>query len=104
MTGFLYLAGLAVTLGGVDVAPFMNAVVFGPVRSDIAFLWRDCGGLCRQENYLPAGKNGRDVVTPLTTFGDHIDIYIVGGISGMVGYLVNQVFALIPPLLVADPL
>ena len=106
MTGFLYLAGLAGYLGGVDVAPFMNAVVFGPVMGPhIAFL----GGAiavayAAKKNYLPAGKNGRDVVTPLTTFGDHIDIYIVGGIGGMVGYLVNQVFALIPPLLVADPL
>ena len=100
----VFIARYGHRLGGVDVAPFMNAVVFGPVMGPhVAFL----GGAiavayAAKKNYLPAGKNGRDVVTPLTTFGDHIDIYIVGGIGGMIGYLVNQVFAVIPPLLVSD--
>ena len=104
MTGFLYLVGLSGYLGGVDVAPFMNSVVFGPVMGPhIAFLGGAiAAAYAAKKGYFPAGKNGRDIVTPLTTYGDHIDIYIVGGIGGMVGYVVNQVFALIPPMLVSD--
>ena len=105
MTGFLYLVGLSGYLGGVDVAPFMNSVVFGPVMGPhIAFLGvAIAAAYAAKKGYFPKGVNGRDIVTPLTTYGDHIDIYIVGGIGGMVGYLTNQAFALIPVISVADP-
>ena len=105
MTGFLYLVGLSGYLGGVDVAPFMGSVVFGPVMGPhIAFLGGAiAAAYAAKKGYFPKGVNGRDIVTPLTTFGDRIDIYIVGGIGGMVGYLTNQVFALIPAITTSDP-
>ena len=103
MTGFLYMVGLGGYLGGVNTAPFMDSVVFGPVfGSHIAFLGGAiAAAYAAKRGYMPAGVNGRDIVTPLAGLSK-LDVYVVGGIGGMVGYLVNQVFGLIPPLSISD--
>ena len=103
MTGFLYMVGLGGYLGGVNTAPFMDSVVFGPVFGPhIAFLGGAiAAAYAAKRGYMPAGVNGRDIVTPLAGLSK-LDVYVVGGIGGMVGYLVNQVFGLIPPLSISD--
>ncbi len=99
MTGFLYMVGLGGYLGGADMTWFMNSVVFGPVFGPhIAFLGGAiAAAYAAKKGYMPAGTNGRDIVTPLAGLSKS-DVYVVGGIGGMVGYLVNQVFALIPAI------
>ena len=67
MTGFLYMVGLGGYLGGVNTAPFMDSVVFGPVFGPhIAFLGGAiAAAYAAKRGYMPAGVNGRDIVTPL---------------------------------------
>ena len=105
MTGFLYMVGLGGYLGGVDMTWFMNSVVFGPVFGPhIAFLGGAvAAAYAAKKGYMPVGTNGRDIVTPLAGLSKN-DVYIVGGLGGMVGYLVNQVLAgFLPTLSVGDP-
>lgn len=103
MTGFMYMVGLAGYMGGFDAGTFMDSVVFGPVFGPhIAFAGgAAAAAYAAKKKYLPAGINGRDIITPLAGFSK-ADIYVVGGVTGMVGYLVNQVFAAIPVLQVGD--
>ncbi len=105
MTGFLYMVGLGGYLGGVDMTWFMNSVVFGPVFGPhIAFLGGAvAAAYAAKRGYMPVGTNGRDIVTPLAGLSKN-DVYIVGGIGGMIGYLVNQVLGgILPTLSVSDP-
>lgn len=98
MTGFMYMVGLAGYMGGFDAATFMDSVVFGPVFGPhIAFAGgAAAAAYAAKRSYLPAGMNGRDIVTPLAGFSK-ADVYVVGGVFGMVGYTLNQFIGWILP-------
>ncbi|MGO1591941.1 MAG: hypothetical protein ACTHW1_02945 [Ancrocorticia sp.] len=104
MTGIMYMVGLAGYMGGFDAGVFMDSVVFGPVFGPhIAFAGgAAAAAYAARRNYLPAGMNGRDIVTPLAGFSK-ADIYVVGGIFGMIGYTLNQIVAMLPIFKVSDP-
>ena len=78
MTGFLYMVGLGGYLGGVNTAPFMDSVVFGPVFGPhIAFLGGAiAAAYAAKRGYMPAGVNGRDIVTPLAGLTELKDLYL----------------------------
>lgn len=101
-TGITYLVGLGGYLGGHDAGEFFNAVVFGPVFGPhIAFV----GGAVAAA-YAAWKHNkivtGRDIATPLAGLGKN-DVYIVGGLAGMVGYTLNQFLAWILPTISSNP-
>ena len=55
-TGLLYLTGLGVYMAGIDAAPYMNSVVFGPVFGPhIAFL----GGAAGAAYAAKVGARGK---------------------------------------------
>lgn len=90
-TGIAYFVGLGGLLGGMDTSLFMNTVVFGPVFGPhIAFAGGATAAAYAAKRGYMRGANGRDIVTALSTFGNHPDIFIVGGVTGMIGYVINQ--------------
>ncbi|AZN30019.1 hypothetical protein EJO69_06625 [Flaviflexus salsibiostraticola] len=103
-TGLLFLVGLGSYMGGADAGGFMGSVVFGPVFGPhIAFL----GGAAAaaygaKRGVMAGGANGRDIVTPLAGIG-RSDVLAVGGVFGMLGYLLNQAFAALPTFSVSNP-
>lgn len=103
-TGILYMIGLGGYLGGVDMGWFMGSIVFGPVFGPhIAFLGgAAAAAYAAKKGVMAGGANGRDIVTPLAGIG-RSDVLAVGGIVGMVGYLVNNLLAEVPALSVSDP-
>ncbi|MGO1621330.1 hypothetical protein [Flaviflexus sp.] len=103
-TGILYMIGLGGYLGGVDMGWFMGSIVFGPVFGPhIAFLGgAGAAAYAAKKGVMAGGANGRDIVTPLAGIG-RSDVLAVGGIVGMVGYLVNNLLAEVPALSVSDP-
>lgn len=97
-TGIAYFIGLGGLLGGMDTSMFMNTVVFGPVFGPhIAFAGGATAAAYAAKRGYMRGANGRDIVTALSTFGNHPDIYIVGGITGMIGYIINQFLGWVLP-------
>lgn len=103
-TGILYMIGLGGYLGGVDMGWFMGSIVFGPVFGPhIAFLGgAGAAAYAAKKGVMAGGANGRDIVTPLAGIG-RSDVLVVGGVFGMVGYLVNNLLAEVPALSVSDP-
>lgn len=103
-TGLLYLAGLGGFLGGYDASAFMTDIVFGPVFGPhIAFAGgATAAAYAARRNYMPAGVNGRDIVTPLAGLAK-LDVYVVGGLTGMVGYLLNLGIISILPNIASNP-
>ncbi|AZQ77210.1 hypothetical protein EJ997_07555 [Flaviflexus ciconiae] len=103
-TGILYMIGLGGYLGGVDMGWFMGSIVFGPVFGPhIAFLGgAAAAAYAAKKGVMAGGANGRDIVTPLAGIG-RSDVLVVGGVFGMVGYLVNNLLAEVPALSVSDP-
>ena len=103
-TGILYMIGLGGYLGGVDMGWFMNSIVFGPVFGPhIAFAGgAAAAAYAAKKGVMAGGANGRDIVTPLAGIG-RSDVLAVGGVIGMVGYLVNNLLAEVPALSVSDP-
>lgn len=103
-TGLLYMIGLGGYLGGADMGWFMDSIVFGPVFGPhIAFLGgAAAAAYAAKKGVMAGGANGRDIVTPLAGIG-RSDVLVVGGVFGMVGYLVNNLLAEVPALSVSDP-
>ncbi|WP_054952592.1 hypothetical protein [Flaviflexus massiliensis] len=103
-TGLAYLVGLGGYLGGMDVSFFMGSVVFGPVFGPhIAFLGgAAAAAYAAKKGVMAGGANGRDIVTPLAGIG-RSDVLAVGGVFGMIGYLLNNLLAEVPALSVSDP-
>ncbi|WP_394263104.1 hypothetical protein [Trueperella sp.] len=104
-TGLLYLTGLGVYMAGIDAAPYMNSVVFGPVFGPhIAFLGGAAGAAyAAKVGAMPQGVNGRDIVSPLAGLA-RSDVLMVGGVFGMLGYLMNNFFAwILPTFKAGDP-
>lgn len=103
-TGLFYLVGLGGFMGGLDASWFMSSVVFGPVFGPhIAF----AGGAAAaayagKKKIMADGANGRDIVSALAGL-NRSDVLIVGGLTGMVGYTLNQFFAWIFPTFGSDP-
>ena len=104
MTGIMYMVGLAGYMGGFDASVFMNSVVFGPVFGPhIAFAGgAAAAAYAAKKKYMPAGTNGRDIVTPLAGLSK-ADVYVVGGVFGMIGYCLNLVVGQLPTFKVSDP-
>ncbi|MDD7384675.1 MAG: hypothetical protein SPI12_02170 [Actinomycetaceae bacterium] len=96
--GFAYLVGLGAMIAGFDTTPLMDAIVFGPVFGPhIAF----AGGVAAaayaaKKGYMAKGQNGRDIISALAGLG-HADVLVVGGVTGMVGYLLNQFIVWVLP-------
>ncbi|WKY47036.1 hypothetical protein Q5O24_11785 [Eubacteriaceae bacterium ES3] len=86
MTGLTVLAAI---LGGV-VSPTVGFISFGSVFGPhIAFAGAVAGAAyAMTKNHI---ENGQDIVTPLVKFGDPM-VLIVGGIFGMVGFLIQYIF------------
>lgn len=103
-TGLLYLVGLGGYLGGIDTGAFMGSVVFGPVFGPhIAFLGgAAAAAYAAKKGVMAGGANGRDIVTPLAGIG-RADVLAVGGVFGMIGYLINNLLAEVPAFKVGDP-
>ncbi|WP_182171196.1 hypothetical protein [Flaviflexus equikiangi] len=103
-TGLLYLIGLGGYLGGIDTGAFMGSVVFGPVFGPhIAFLGgAAAAAYAAKKGVMAGGANGRDIVTPLAGIS-RVDVLAVGGVFGMLGYLLNNVLAMVPAFTVNDP-
>ncbi|VEI13619.1 hypothetical protein [Trueperella bialowiezensis] len=104
-TGIMYLVGLGTYMAGADAGPYMDSVVFGPVFGPhISFV----GGVAAaayaaKVGAMPKGVNGRDIVSPLAGLA-RSDVLMVGGIFGVLGYLLNNFFAWILPVFKAgDP-
>jgi len=92
-TGFLVLAGVLGLIGGNDTV--LNFGAFGPIFGPhISF----AGGVAAavyaaRRGY--GGIEGKDIVTPLISLG-RPDVLLVGGIFGMLGYVLNNIVAMIP--------
>lgn len=105
-TCLIYLTGIAAAMGGLLTEPasgaqaFFNAVVFGPVFGPhIAFAGGAAGtAYAHWKGYHP---NGRDIVTPLPVY-EKLDIYMVAGAFGVLGYFMNEAFKLIPGFTMSD--
>ncbi len=89
-TGFIGLIGIAVLASG-GAPTILNDVTFGSLFGPhVAFV----GGVAaaayaaNKKDYL---ENGADIVTSLNKFGDPM-VLIVGGIFGILGYLLNHLF------------
>ncbi|PKZ89355.1 hypothetical protein CYK24_03425 [Trueperella bernardiae] len=104
-TGLMYLIGLGVYMAGMDASPYMDSVVFGPVFGPhIAFAGgATAAAYAAWKGAMPKGTNGRDIVTPLAGLG-RSDILVVGGVTGMIGYILNLAIAQVLPTLRTDPL
>lgn len=89
-TGFIGLIGIAVLASG-GSSTILNDVTFGSLFGPhIAF----AGGVAaaafaaNKKKYL---ENGTDILTSLNKFGDST-VLIVGGLFGILGYLLNNLF------------
>ncbi|QOR45938.1 hypothetical protein [Trueperella pecoris] len=103
-TGLMYLTGLGVFMAGIDATPYMSTVVFGPVFGPhIAFAGgATAAAYAAWKGAMPKGVNGRDIVSPLAGLG-RSDILVVGGVTGMIGYILNLAIAYVLPTFKADP-
>ncbi|MEW6887356.1 hypothetical protein V3M66_02790 [Trueperella pyogenes] len=103
-TGLTYLFGLGVYMSGVNAGPFMDSVVFGPVFGPhIAFAGgATAAAYAAWKGAMREGANGRDIVSPLAGLG-RSDVLAVGGITGMLGYVINLAVAYVLPTFKADP-
>lgn len=103
-TGLMYLIGLGVYMAGIDASPFMDSVVFGPVFGPhIAFAGgATAAAYAAWKGVMPKGTNGRDIVTPLAGLG-RWDILAVGGVTGMIGYIMNLAIVFLLPGISTDP-
>lgn len=93
-TGFAFLFGFSALLGGVPIAQdFIGMFAFGPVFGPhIAFAGgAAAAAYAAKRGYFAEGVNGRDIVTPLAGI-PKADIFIVGGVFGIIGYVMNQFF------------
>lgn len=100
-TTLLYLIGLGAGMGASDQASqeavntFMTWGTYGPLFGPhIAF----AGGAAASAyaHYKGVHPNGRDIVTPLPVY-ERLDIFVVGGLFGMLGYVMNNFFVWILP-------
>jgi hypothetical protein len=87
MTG---LTVLAAVLAGVAGSPAVGMISFGSVFGPhVAFAGAVAGAAyAMTKNHI---ENGQDIVTPLVKFGDPM-VLIVGGIFGMVGFLIQYIW------------
>lgn len=90
-TGFVGLIGVAVLAGG-GPATILSDVTFGTLLGPhIAF----AGGVAaaafagNKKDYL---KSGTDILTPLKKTND-LSVILVGGIFGIMGYIINALYA-----------
>ncbi len=99
-TGITYFIGLSAFLAGNDASAFMNNVVFGPVFGPhVAFAGgAAAAAYAAKKGVMYAGSNGRDIVSPLAGLG-RVDVLAVGGVVGMIGYVLNNCLAYIFPTL-----
>lgn len=92
-TGFLVIAGVMGVLGGDSTV--LDFWAFGPIFGPhVAF----AGGVAAVAYAARKGYGdikGNDIVTPLISLVKP-DVLIVGGVFGMLGYVVNNIVALIP--------
>lgn len=98
MTGFVYLIGLGGLIGGFDATPFFETIVWGPpFGPHIAFAGAvTAAAYASKKGLMAEGTNGRDITTPLAAF-NRSDVFLVGGVTGMVGYVMNLLLAWILP-------
>lgn len=95
---FTGLTVIAAIMGGKFGAPAIGLISFGPMFGpQVAFAGAVAGAAyAMTKNHI---ENGQDIVTPLIKFGDPM-VLIVGGIFGMIGFLVRYLVAdLLGPLL-----
>ena len=86
---FTGLTVLAAIMGGDFGAPAIGIVSFGSwFGPHVAFAGAVAGAaFAMTRNHI---ENGQDIVTPLVKFGDPM-VLIVGGIFGMVGFLIQYI-------------
>lgn len=95
---FAGVVAIAAIFGGAAGAPAVGLIAFGPVFGPhVAFAGAvAAAAFAMIRNHIP---NGSDIVTPLNKFGDPL-VLIVGGIFGMIGYLITYILGdLLGPLL-----
>lgn len=100
ITAFVFtgLTVLAAIMGGANGAPAIGIVSFGSwFGPHIAFAGAVAGAaFAMTRNHI---ENGQDIVTPLVKFGDPM-VLIVGGIFGMVGFLIQYIIGpLVGPII-----
>ncbi|MDD3305576.1 MAG: hypothetical protein PHO29_00560 [Acetobacterium sp.] len=88
---FVSVVAIAAILGGAAGAPAIGLIAFGPVFGPhVAFAGAvAAAAFAMTRNHL---ENGSDIVTPLNKFGDPT-VLIVGGIFGMIGYLLDYILS-----------
>ncbi|MBU4541035.1 MAG: hypothetical protein KJ774_07415 [Firmicutes bacterium] len=86
---FTGLTVLAAVMGGEFGAPAVGIISFGSwFGPHVAFAGAVAGAaFAMTRNHI---ENGQDIVTPLVKFGDPM-VLIVGGIFGMVGFLIQYI-------------
>lgn len=91
ITAFVFtgLTVLAAIMGGDFGAPAVGAISFGSwFGPHVAFGGAVAGAaFAMTRNHI---ENGQDIITPLVKFGDPM-VLIVGGIFGMVGFLIQYI-------------
>ena len=91
-TGFMVLVGFAILIGSGD-ASFIGDIAFGPVFGPhIAFAGGVAAVAYAGRRY---GTNARDIALPLASLAKP-DVLLVGAGFGVLGYLVQQLVAIIP--------
>jgi hypothetical protein len=101
LTGLFALVGGALTAAGADGSVAINALAFGSfVGPHIAF----AGGVAAAAYAGKKGKlaSGTDILSPLYGVGEP-DVLFVGGVFGVLGYLVAYVVGLLPVIGSAGP-
>lgn len=88
--GFLIIAGVAAQATGADLLSIPLGAAFGPHVGGFA------AGVAAAAYAAKKGKleGGKDIVTALMGLNSP-DVLLVGGIFGIVGYLINWVFSLV---------
>jgi hypothetical protein len=99
ITAFVFtgLTVLAAIMGGAAGAPAIGIISFGSwFGPHVSFAGAVAGAaFAMTRNHI---ENGQDIVTPLVKFGDPM-VFIVGGIFGMVGFLIQYIVGpLVGPL------
>lgn len=91
ITAFVFcgLTVIAAIMGGANGAPAIGIISFGVwFGPHISFAGAVAGAaFAMTRNHI---ENGQDIVTPLVKFGDPM-VLIVGGIFGMVGFLIQYI-------------
>ncbi|KNZ41350.1 hypothetical protein [Acetobacterium bakii] len=91
ITAFVFtgLTVFAAVMGGAAGAPAISIISFGSwFGPHISFAGAVAGAaFAMTRNHI---ENGQDIVTPLVKFGDPM-VLIVGGIFGMIGFLIQYV-------------